>query len=130
MNKKILSLSLAAAVILSLSACNSAETEQPEVTETTSTVTETTVITTETSAETTAQTEQSETTAGEDEIIDGDELIYNTGDSLVWYVIENGKLIDLQKVNEINHRFNLYDKTDRQNRCQLTHSQILKNRQP
>lgn len=39
-------------------------------------------------------------------------------------------VIDLQKVNEIDHRFNLYDKTDRQNRCQLTHSQILKNRQP
>ena len=95
MKKKILSLSLAAAVIFSLSACNKAETEQTEVSETTSAVTETELAATEASAETAVQTEQSETTVSEDEeIIEGDELIYDTGDSLVWYVIENGQLTE------------------------------------
>ena len=95
MKKKILSLSLAAAVIFSLSACNKAETEQTEVSETISAVTETEPAATEASAETAAQTEQSETTVSEDEeIIEGDELIYDTGDSLVWYVIENGQLAE------------------------------------
>lgn len=95
MNKKILSLSLTAAVIFSLSACNKAEPEQPEVTETTSAALETSQTTTETSAETTARTEQAETTVSEDEeIIEGDELIYDTNASLVWYVIENGQLTE------------------------------------
>lgn len=93
MNNKILSLSLAAAVIFSLSACNKAETEQPQVSETTAAASETEQTTTESSVETMTQTEQAETTVSEDEeIIEGDELLYNTNASLVWYVIENGQL--------------------------------------
>lgn len=94
--KKILSLSLAAAIICTLSACSSAETEQAEVIETTSAAAETVLTTTaETSAETTTQTEQAETTVTEDtEEIEGDELIYNTNSSLVWYVAENGQLTE------------------------------------
>lgn len=94
--KKAICISIAAAVMCSFTACSNNESTETDISETTTVTSEAAME--ESEVETTESPDESSevemTTMDFDEDENSEELLYNSGDTLIWYTVENETLTE------------------------------------